>query len=207
MNDYEGLSRPAQLPRILEATRKVGFLKTSDLLAGNLLRTLAATKPGGRLLGIGTGTGIATAWLLDGMDDAASPASVDRDSRVQAVAREILGNDRRVRFFTGEAKAFLESEPAESFDLIFAGGQAGKFTDLDLGLSRLRRGAFYIVDNMSCTCFIRLSGPPGCATSAAPLTRARISSSRRSAGLRGWSSAPAEAEQPPAIAADRSPRS
>ena len=200
MNDYEGLSRPAQLPRILEATRKVGFLKTSDLLAGNLLRTLAATKPGGRLLGIGTGTGIATAWLLDGMDDAASLASVDRDSRVQAVAREILGNDRRVRFFTGEAKAFLESEPAESFDLIFAGGQAGKFTDLDLGLSRLRRGAFYIVDNMSCTCFI-------CAASAAPLTRARTSSSRRSAGLQGWSSAPAGAEQPPAIAADRSPRS
>ena len=123
MNDYDGLSRPAQLPRILEATRKVGFLKTSDLLAGNLLGTLAATKPGGRLLEIGTGTGIATAWLLDGMDDAASLASVDRDSRVQAVAREILGNDRRVRFFTGEAKAFLESEPAESFDLIFADGQ------------------------------------------------------------------------------------
>jgi len=156
MNDYDGLSRPAQLPRILEATRKVGFLKTSDLLAGNLLGTLAATKPGGRLLEIGTGTGIATAWLLDGMDDAASLASVDRDSRVQAVAREILGNDRRVRFFTGEAKAFFESEPAESYDLIFADGQAGKFADLDLGLSRLRRGAFYIVDNM----FMHLFHPP-----------------------------------------------
>src|SRR5271169_1889599 len=156
MNDYEGLSRPPQLPRILEATRKVGFLKTSDLLVGNLLRTLAATKPGGRLLEIGTGTGIATAWLLDGMDDAASLASVDRDSRVQAVAQEILGNHRRVRFFTGEAKAFLESEPAEAYDLIFADGQAGKFTDLDLGLSRLRRGALYIVDNM----FMHLFHPP-----------------------------------------------
>ena len=156
MDDYDGLSRPPQLLRILGATRKVGFLKASDLLVGNLLRTLAATKPGGRLLEIGTGTGIATAWLLDGMDDAASLASVDRDSRVQAVARELLGSDRRVRFFTGEAKAFLESEPAESYDLIFADGQAGKFTDLDLGLSRLRRGALYIVDNM----FMHLFHPP-----------------------------------------------
>jgi predicted O-methyltransferase YrrM len=156
MDDYDGLSRPPQLPRILGATRKVGFLKTSDLLVGNLLRTLAATKPGGRLLEIGTGTGIATAWLLDGMGHAASPASVDRDSRVQAVAQEILGDDRRVRFFTGEANAFLESESAESYDLIFADGQAGKFTDLDLGLSRLRRGALYIVDSM----FMHLFHPP-----------------------------------------------
>lgn len=148
MDDYDGISRPAQLPRILEATRKVGFLKTSDLLVGNFLRTLAATKPGGQLLEIGTGTGIATVWLLDGMDDAASLASVDRDSRVQAVGQEILDNDPRVQFFTGEAKAFLESEPAEYYDLIFADGQAGKFIDLDLGLSRLRRGALYIVDNM-----------------------------------------------------------
>src|SRR5271169_2242641 len=104
MDDYDGLSRPPQLPRILEATRKVGFLKTSDLLVGNLLRTLAATKPGGRLLETGTGTGIATAWPLDGVDDAASQASVDRDSRVQAVAQEILGDDRRVRFFTGKQR-------------------------------------------------------------------------------------------------------
>jgi predicted O-methyltransferase YrrM len=85
MDDYDGLSRPPQLPRLLEATRKVGFLETSDLLVGDLLRPLAATNPGGRLLEIRTGTGIATAWLLDGMDDAASPASVDRNSRVQAL--------------------------------------------------------------------------------------------------------------------------
>jgi predicted O-methyltransferase YrrM len=156
MDDYDGLSRPPQLPRILEATRKEGFLKTSDLLVGDLLRTLAATKPGGRLLEIRTGTGIATAWLLGGMDDAASPASVDRNSRVQAVAQEILGDDGRVGFFVGEAKAFLESEPAESYDLIFADGQAGNFTDLDLGLSRLQRGALYIVDNM----FMQLFHPP-----------------------------------------------
>jgi len=37
----------------------------SDVMVGALLRLLAAAKPGGRMLELGTGTGLATAWVLD----------------------------------------------------------------------------------------------------------------------------------------------
>lgn len=40
----------------------------SDHLTGSLLRTLVASKPSGMVLELGTETGLATAWLLDGMD-------------------------------------------------------------------------------------------------------------------------------------------
>jgi predicted O-methyltransferase YrrM len=53
----------------------------SEPLVGALLRSLAASKPGGRFLELGTGTGVATAWLLDGMDDRATLVSVDNDAR------------------------------------------------------------------------------------------------------------------------------
>ena len=51
---------PALLAAIMADTRKLGFMD------GALLRLMAALKPGGHLLEIGTGTGVGTCWLLDG---------------------------------------------------------------------------------------------------------------------------------------------
>jgi len=82
-------------------TRELGFDMPSEPRIGALLRTLAAAKPGGRLLELGTGTGLATACLLDGMDAAAELVSVDTDQEVQAVAREALGHDPRVEASSG----------------------------------------------------------------------------------------------------------
>jgi predicted O-methyltransferase YrrM len=52
----------ARAPQILEAIARdsaaIGFAMASEPQTGSLLRTLAASKPGGRLLEIGTGTGI-----------------------------------------------------------------------------------------------------------------------------------------------------
>jgi len=61
-----------------------------------MLRTLVASKPGGRFLELGTGTGIATAWLLEGMDERSTLISVDNDGAVQSVARDSLGADNRL---------------------------------------------------------------------------------------------------------------
>jgi len=54
----------------------------SELKVGALLAVLAASKPGGRLLELGTGTGHGTAWLLSGMDETSHLDTVDTDQAV-----------------------------------------------------------------------------------------------------------------------------
>jgi len=59
-------------------------------------------KPAGRFLELGTGTGIATAWLLEGMDASSKLDSVDHDPAVQEIAKRNLGQDSRVTFHVVE---------------------------------------------------------------------------------------------------------
>jgi predicted O-methyltransferase YrrM len=120
----------------------------SEPRTGALLRALAASKPGGRMLELGTGTGLATAWLLDGMDAGSSLVSVDTDEQVQQVARETLGHDRRLALVTADACGFLWRQKHCSFDLVFADAMPGKYIALDEALELVRSGGYYIVDDM-----------------------------------------------------------
>jgi predicted O-methyltransferase YrrM len=102
----------------------------------------------GRLLELGTGTGIATAWLLDGMDSASRLVSVDVDERFQQVAREALSQDARLTLIAGDAISFLQRQEAGAFDFVFADAMAGKYEGLDEALRVVKRGGFYVVDDM-----------------------------------------------------------
>src|SRR5258708_32182807 len=95
MDDLAHLNPPAMLSAILDRTVSVGFSMPSEPRTGAILRVLAATKPGGHLLELGTGTGLSTAWLLDGMDQAATLASGHIGAKSQAVAREFPGGEAR----------------------------------------------------------------------------------------------------------------
>jgi predicted O-methyltransferase YrrM len=120
----------------------------SEPLVGAMLRTLAASKPGGHFLELGTGTGIATAWLLGGMDIHSTLISVDTDEKAQQVARDCLGADRRLTLVISDALEFLRAQNAESFDLVFADAMPGKYDGLDDALGVVRAGGFYIIDDM-----------------------------------------------------------
>ena len=126
----------------------IGFRLACEPWVGSLLRTLAASKPAGTLLELGTGTGVGTAWLLDGMSPDARLTSVDNDPRVSAVARRYLGGDGRVTFRTGDAAALIRRMPAAGFDLLYADAWAGKYTHLDAALRLLKPGGLYVVDDM-----------------------------------------------------------
>ncbi len=56
---------PATLESLERETRWHGFSMPSERLTGALLRLLAATKPGGRLLELGRGAGLATIRFRD----------------------------------------------------------------------------------------------------------------------------------------------
>lgn len=150
MRDLRDPVPPPALPAILVATVALGFGMPSDAETGALLRTLAASKPGGSLLELGTGTGLGTAWLLAGMDAHATLLTVDNDPQVQAVARHHLGHDPRLTIHTRDGGDFLTALVAAGrrFDLIFADTWPGKYTHLDLALALVAPGGLYVVDDM-----------------------------------------------------------
>lgn len=120
----------------------------SEPLTGSLLRTLAASKPGGRFLELGTGTGLSTAWVLDGMDAAATLLSVDVDPSVQQVAEECLGHDPRLTLEIADGIDFLQRQLSSSFDFVFADAMPGKYEGLENALALVKPGGFSIVDDV-----------------------------------------------------------
>jgi predicted O-methyltransferase YrrM len=112
------------------------------------LRTLAASKPAGKLLEFGTGTGIATSWLLDGMDQESKLITIDQDADSVSVAKKYLGHDDRVTFYTEDAGLWLERSSDHSYDLIFADAMPGKYSHLEAALQLLKVGGLYVIDDM-----------------------------------------------------------
>lgn len=148
MDDSRIGVNPAALDAIDRDTRAIGFAMASEPKTGMLLRALAASKPAGRILELGTGTGVGTAWLLAGMDANARLESVDNDPAAQAVAQRHLGHDPRVTLHLADGAEFLRRLPSLAFDLVYADTWAGKFTDLDAALTLVRVGGIYLVDDL-----------------------------------------------------------
>lgn len=138
---------PNAYSRILAKSQELGFSMNSDVQTGSLLRTLAAAKPGGHLLELGTGCGLGTCWLLDGMSVDAHLTTVDTDPNVQAIAIAELGTDSRLSFHLGDGGEFLETTGAK-FDLIYADAWPGKYSHRDVALSLLKPGGVYLIDDM-----------------------------------------------------------
>lgn len=148
MDDLGYVQSPPQLAAILARTQELNFGMASEPRTGALLRALAASKPGGRMLELGTGTGVGTSWLLAGIDAPATLVSVDIDPKVQQIAREALGHDSRLTILTEDAATFLRRLPAQSFDLVFADALSGKYDALDDALAVVKPGGYYVIDDM-----------------------------------------------------------
>ncbi|MEZ0486008.1 O-methyltransferase [Fibrella aquatica] len=131
------------------ASKSIRFSMPSDLQTGALLKALVGSKPKARVLEIGTGTGLATSWLLAGMDTDSSLISIDNDATYQAVADNILGDDTRLQLLCTDAGTWLEdADQTQQFDLIFADAWPGKYANLDAALGTLSAGGMYVIDDM-----------------------------------------------------------
>ncbi|TAM78794.1 MAG: methyltransferase domain-containing protein [Acidobacteria bacterium] len=148
LGDVNLVQRPAALAGIEARTQALGFDMASEPRTGALLQALAASKPGGRLLELGTGTGVATAWILAGMDAHATLTSVDVSSAHQQVASEFLASDSRLTLVLEDGLQFLKRQPSESFDFVFADAIPGKYEGLEECLKVVKPGGAYVVDDM-----------------------------------------------------------
>lgn len=140
---------PPEYHVILKATAAIGFSSMCEEKTASLLRTLAGAKRKSRFLEIGTGTGVSTCWILDGMDGGSKLTSLDLDPKVQAVARQSLARHPNVEFLTLDAANYIERlTEGDAFDFIFADSFPGKFFLRNELLAHLRHGGLYVVDDL-----------------------------------------------------------
>jgi predicted O-methyltransferase YrrM len=139
---------PSAYQAIDLATKASGFSMASDVQTCSLLKTLAASKPGGRFLELGTGTGLSTAWILAGMDQNASLISIDNDEKFLDIAENHLSQDSRLSLVLADGEDWVENNLEMKFDYIFADTWHGKYLLLDEVLGMLNKGGIYIIDDM-----------------------------------------------------------
>ena len=113
-----------------------------------MLRTLAASKPSARFLELGSGTGLSTAWLLDGMDSESHLTTVDNDESLLAILKRNLGTDPRLEVVCSDGDDYLRSASGEHFDFIFSDTWAGKYRLLHEALELLNPAGMYVIDDM-----------------------------------------------------------
>jgi len=149
MNDSTILNTPEIHSKILKKSEEIGFSMPSDLFVGSLLRTLITSKQGGQFLELGTGIGLSLAWMIEGMDEKAHIITIDNDEELASIASAYFGQHPGVEIICEDATNWIQNNKDKSFDLIFADAWPGKYSLLEEVLGMVKKGGFYIIDDMS----------------------------------------------------------
>lgn len=157
---------PLRFQKLLEKSNEIGFTMPSDALAGSLLKTLVAAKPGGNFLELGTGMGLSLAWMVDGMDQKAHLISVDNDQKLIDLVIPEFESDINVTITCQDGGKWIQDYLGAHFDLIFADAWPGKYELLEETLALLNPGGFYVIDDM----LEQLNWPEGHAAKADQLS-------------------------------------
>jgi len=147
MEDSVFTDVPVQYNTIVQETTALSFNMNSDLYTGSLLKTLVASKKAGRFLELGTGGGLATSWILEGMDSRAKLVTVENNTALLGIARQLI-TDPRIDFVLADGYEWLRNYQGEQFDLIFADAMPWKYDLFDETIDLLKSSGFYIIDDM-----------------------------------------------------------
>jgi demethylmenaquinone methyltransferase/2-methoxy-6-polyprenyl-1,4-benzoquinol methylase len=139
---------PPDVQAAFDRAQAAGFTMSSEPTVGLLLAVLASGLPHeSRMLEIGTGVGVGTAWITYGLSsrDDVEVISVEMDEGTAAIARSARWPSF-VHLVHGDILSLIGD--LGTFDLIFADAQGGKWFGLDRTIAALRPGAKLLVDDM-----------------------------------------------------------
>jgi demethylmenaquinone methyltransferase/2-methoxy-6-polyprenyl-1,4-benzoquinol methylase len=152
--DYRAMSAaqggaPALVTAATDRADRAGFPLSCDPAVGRLLAVLAAHMPAGaRVLELGTGAGVGTAWIVSGLwprtDVAVTTVEVDPQTAALAASGDWPAY---VDLRRGDALQVLAE--AGPFDLIFADAPGGKWEGLDRTIAALSPHGLLVVDDMA----------------------------------------------------------
>lgn len=141
---------PTPVAAAAQRASAAGFPYSCEPAVGHLLAVLAAcVPPGGRILELGTGTGVGTAWMVSGLLPRTDVTVTTVES--DAATADLAAGGRWPDFVDLRRGDALQALPPATFALIFADAPAGKWYGLDRTLTALRPGGVLVVDDMTPT--------------------------------------------------------
>jgi len=143
-----GMELPDLVATAEARAKSLGFELSSESEVGGLIACLANAVPnGGRVLEIGTGSGVGLAWIVHGIGSRTDVEvlSVELDNEIADQTRSASWPDW-VSIVVGDGADLVGT--IGSFDLIFPDAPGGKIFKLRKTISTLRPGGFLLVDDM-----------------------------------------------------------
>jgi predicted O-methyltransferase YrrM len=149
---------PALVERAWSVARQAGFPLTRDEPGhgrgsaslpdtGRFLAVLAAGCRGGRIAELGTGVGIAAAWMSTAMPADCTLVTAEIDKERAVAAAGLLAADPRVLVLTGDAITALA--PFAPFDLIFADSGVRDALTFGAVVGWLKPGGRIVMDDVT----------------------------------------------------------
>lgn len=119
---------------------------------GAVLRLLAASSQAHSVVEIGTGTGVASLWLLDGMPEDSVLTTIDSELEFHKAAKKAFLDaeikSTRTRAISGKALEVLPRLADGAYDIVFIGADAPNYREYIIQASRLlRSGGVLVIDN------------------------------------------------------------
>lgn len=119
---------------------------------GATLRLLAAASGARSVVEVGTGTGVASLWLLEGMASDGVLTSIDSELEYHKAAKQAFAEagikSTRTRTISGKALEVLPRLADGAYDLVFIGSDAPHYADyIEQSVRLLRSGGVLILDN------------------------------------------------------------
>ena len=137
------------IPQLVQSCKELaerkGFENSCTDEAGRLLSVLAGQVTKGKILEIGTGYGVGSAWILSAIAPTIQFISVDLEKeKIQATAAQI--QHQQAEFICGDWKEAIAEGP---FQFIFADAAAAKAIEGELLFNTLAEGGMLFMDDFT----------------------------------------------------------
>ena len=137
---------PTLVQRAENLAEQMNYSNSTSREVGRLLRLLASQLLSGVLAEIGTGCGVASAWIVSALAPGASFFTVEANVARAAAARALFDAYPNVHVVHGEWRQLLRMG---QFSLLYAGLESPRLSEPEHLLQTLRPGGLMLLDRLN----------------------------------------------------------
>ncbi len=140
------MSLPPFVKKTLALAHQKNFHSSCIPKVGQLLQVLVASAKPGLIAEIGTGCGVSSAWMINGLRPDQRFVSLELDQPLHQAVSELFVNETRATFLQGDWRDLLKHEP---FQLVFVDVGNAKDDGSDMITESTAIGGLIVLDDFT----------------------------------------------------------